>query len=211
MGVGVWLVVSVGAGRVPCRESLPHTWCRDRESLCLLGHIAQHLREPRFPHDSIGTTLPSSVCVCVCVCVRACTHVHDTGVRDASWLSITHSRVSKHMLLPAPLGSVGPRARCLIRRTQVGEPERAESGGIQLYSRFMSETQTGVKPMANQRATFPRFYVGSSLTREAPLFGARRAVLEASFTSLANKGFWAQQPAHDIALLNSHDSRETLP
>ena len=76
---------------------------------------------------------------------------------------------------------------------------------------FMSETQTRVKPIADQRAAFPRFYVGSSLTREPPLFGARWAVLEASFTFLTNEGFWVQQPAHDIALLNSHDSRETLP
>lgn len=76
---------------------------------------------------------------------------------------------------------------------------------------FMSETQTRVKPIANQRAAFPRLYAGSSPTREPPLSGARRAVLEASFTFLTNKGFWAQQPARDVVLLNSHDSHETLP
>lgn len=31
------------------------------------------------------------------------------------------------------------------------------------------------------------------------------------FTFLTNKKFWTQQPAHDIKLLNSHDSHETLP
>lgn len=35
--------------------------------------------------------------------------------------------------------------------------------------------------------------------------------MEASFTFLTNKEFLAQQPAHDIALLNSHDSHETFP
>lgn len=54
-------------------------------------------------------------------------------------------------------------------------------------------------------------FCGAVACAAAACSGAPGLERQASLTFPTNKEFWAQQPAHDIALLNSHDSHETLP
>lgn len=158
-----------------------------------VGQVAEHLCAPQFPaRTHARPCLPRWR-----VCSRACVWVDETDT----------------------LG--GPQLGAVLRNTGSCSSPRCWARGAETVPRS-KDTAENQDP---QRLADPAALVvgstsagSSGQTRSCPrtfvwgpFWGLHRLDPPASFTFLTDKGFLAQQPPRDIALVNSRDSHETLP